>query len=366
MSLEELSTMKTLTTTQTRKNGFTLVELLVVIAIIGVLIALLLPAVQAAREAARRMSCQNNEKNIGLACLNYENSKNLLPPGSQNKTRVNANGLSFLFYVLSYAEQGALNNQVQAEVQRIEAQTGNDANTYSLSDLNDLEIPIFRCPSDTEIKGNLREGSKGSSYCAVAGSYISRFARQNGGNAPTCGDGKSDQCVGNAATGINIDGLMYPGSKVKIGQIQDGTSNTVLIGERWYQLRTWLTGSYHSDSYCRGQPTPPCAMPAIGYTPQGVFSSSAKNFDDRFPMNGNLNVVGYYDSHSNSRGDLPVMPNGAARGMSFNNMIFGSYHPGGSNMCYGDGSVHFISDEIDMDAYLALASRDGQETVSFD
>jgi len=347
---------------KSRSAGFTLVELLVVIAIIGVLVALLLPAIQAAREAARRMSCQNNLKNIGLACLNYESAKKVLPPSSQNKTSTGANGLSFLFTILPYVEQGGLDQQVAARIANIE-QNGSDANTYDLGDINDLRLELFLCPSDVESKGNLRENSSASNYTSVAGSFISRFFRRTG-SAPSCAQGSDDECVGNAAAGINTDGLMFPGSNVGLRQVTDGTSNTAMVGERWYQLRTWITGNYHGDNYCRGQPTPPCAMPVVGYTPTGSLSSSSKNLDERFPLNGNLNVIGYYDSHSNARGDLPVMPAGAPRGMSFNNMVFGSHHPSGADFVYGDGSVHFISDSIDIQNYLALASRNGGEIVN--
>src|SRR5688572_25865626 len=93
-------------------KGFTLVELLVVIAIIGVLVALLLPAVQAAREAARRMKCQSNMKNIGLACLNYESANRTYPPGARPANQATNNGLSFNVLILPYVEQGAIDSNV--------------------------------------------------------------------------------------------------------------------------------------------------------------------------------------------------------------------------------------------------------------
>src|SRR5262249_10006059 len=95
-----------------RRCAFTLVELLVVIAIIGVLVALLLPAVQAAREAARRSQCQNNVKNIGLACLNHETAKGKYPPGGRPANQATNNGLSFHVLILPYVEQGAVDSNV--------------------------------------------------------------------------------------------------------------------------------------------------------------------------------------------------------------------------------------------------------------
>src|SRR3954471_20063556 len=88
--------------------GFTLVELLVVIAIIGILVALLLPAIQAAREAARRTKCVNNLKNIGLACLNYESTKKSYPPSSTIATDISTNGLSWEVLILPYIEEGGI------------------------------------------------------------------------------------------------------------------------------------------------------------------------------------------------------------------------------------------------------------------
>ena len=340
--------------------GFTLVELLVVIAIIGVLVALLLPAVQAAREAARRMSCQNNLKNIGLAVLNYESTKGVLPPSAINKTQTSKNGLSWPVTILPYVEQGALDEEVTRRIKAYEqANPNSDVGAYNLTDLNDLRLDLYLCPSDTEVQGKFRVGSSSASYSAVAGSFLSRYNLLNG-TSPICS--QEVYCVGSSATGINTDGVIYPGSEVELSQVTDGTSNTMMIGERWYQLRIWTAGNYHGDNYCRGKPQP-CEMPGTGYTPQGSFSSAAKNLDERYPINANLNVVGYYASHDNSR-DRPTKPGGAPATMQFNNLLFGSFHPGGANFVFVDGSVHFVSDDVEIETYLAYASRDGEEITA--
>jgi prepilin-type N-terminal cleavage/methylation domain-containing protein/prepilin-type processing-associated H-X9-DG protein len=343
---------------QSSHGGFTLVELLVVIAIIGILVALLLPAIQAAREAARRMSCQNNMKNIGLASLNYESAHGVLPPGSLVKTRKNVNGMSWHVVVLPYVEQGSLDRQVAEKIKQIEQDTGEDADAYQLQEINDLRLDLYLCPSDTEIQGKYREGSSSASYAGVAGSYVSRYRSTNSSN-PSCGPNSGDQCVFSGCGAINTDGLLYPGSEVGLNQITDGSSNTMLAMERWYQLRIWTAGNYHAGvpKGTKG------GYPRTGVTPAGSCSSAAKNIDDRFPMNSNLNVVGYYQIHDNST-DRPTMPTGSSRGMEFNNLLFGSFHPGGINVVYADGSVHFLDDAIDIDTYLALASRDGDEILS--
>jgi len=119
-----------------RYRGFTLVELLVVIAIIGILIALLLPAVQAAREAARRMQCSNNLKQLGLAILNYESTFRYLPPGGWSRhARPFPDGASLHAIVLPYLEQVGLREQLAG------------VNLASLSNLETLRINTFRCPS---------------------------------------------------------------------------------------------------------------------------------------------------------------------------------------------------------------------------
>ena len=344
-----------------RDLGFTLVELLVVIAIIGVLVALLLPAVQAARESARRMSCTNNLKNIGLACLNYESTNKVLPPSTLNATQTTKNGRSWPVVILPYIEQGALDSEVQRRIDQFEQDNPNgSAGAYNLGELNDLRLDLYLCPSDTEVEGKFRSGSSSSSYSAVMGSFISRSTQING-SAPNCNT--EEDCVGaDVRFAVNADGMMYPGSEVSFQKVTDGTSNTMLVGERWYQLRIWTAGNYHGDNYCRRRPKP-CEMPPTGYTPQGSFSSAAKNLDSRYPQNSDLNVVGFYVSHDNSR-DRPNKPDGAPSSMQFNNLLFGSFHPGGVNYAYGDGSVRFISDSIDINTYLAYGSRNGEEVIS--
>ncbi|MCC6493070.1 MAG: DUF1559 domain-containing protein [Pirellulales bacterium] len=346
-----------------RSRGFTLVELLVVIAIIGVLVALLLPAVQAAREAARRMKCQNNLKNIGLACLNYEAARKVLPPGSSIQTQTGVNGLSWSVHILPYIEQGALDTTVMQKIKAIEQATGKDADAYQLEDLNDLEIELFLCPSDeaAEIKDKFREGSKSSSYTGVAGSFMSRY-KQRFNQEAQCNSPDQD-CVGprgGQCNATNTDGLLFPGSKLDVGAAGDGMSNTLLAGERWYQLRIWTAGVYHSESAPRGQGA--VKRPSTGYTPQGCCSSATKNVDSKYPINADLNVVGYYISHQNDT-DRPTKPSGAPTGMLFNDFPFGSFHTGGANFVHGDGSVEFLQDSIDMTVLLAKASRNGEEPI---
>jgi prepilin-type N-terminal cleavage/methylation domain-containing protein len=159
-----------------RRRAFTLVELLVVIAIIGVLVALLLPAVQAAREAARRSQCQNNVKNIALACLNYESARKTLPPGGINTRVVQGSGLAWTVLILPYIEQAGVSQDAVNKYK-----TSLDAYSSGMDALNKLLLPMYLCPSDQDLT-NQREkfgnaDRKGMSYAGVSGSYHSRIGQ---------------------------------------------------------------------------------------------------------------------------------------------------------------------------------------------
>ena len=156
------------------QRAFTLVELLVVIAIIGVLVALLLPAIQSAREAARRMSCTNGQKQIGLAMLNYESSFKKLPPGSTAGTQ-GKNGFSWHVEILPYAEFSNLKNNIQTQIEALTTTSSggrggvpvvNRPEPYQLQGVDEDKIDVYRCPSDSERFDDLCE-SNGEDSCKV-------------------------------------------------------------------------------------------------------------------------------------------------------------------------------------------------------
>ncbi len=236
-----------------RLAGFTLVELLVVIAIIGILVALLLPAVQAVREAARRTQCQNNLKNVALAALNYESALGELPPGGLNVRTESASGLGWPVLILPYVEEAT----VSEEAIRKFRSTG-DAYGGAFDNLNALLLPMYLCPSDAELpiqqekfgSTDAAKARKGMSYAGVSGSYYARTG--------ICPNVKSSThfCVWsrNATAGsapaadlfgpVNHDGLVTQDSTVPLKKVTDGLSKTLLIGERTYQIRTWMIGAY--------------------------------------------------------------------------------------------------------------------------
>lgn len=342
-------------------KGFTLVELLVVIAIIGILVALLLPAVQAAREAARRASCTNNLKNTALACLNYESSKRELPPGSTNAKGAQQSGLGWTVQILPFVEESTVSEQALEQFK-----TGGDAYGAAMDALNGLLLPMYLCPSDPDLR-NQREkfGStaaalnrKGMSYAGVSGSYFART-----GDCPSTRE-PGTYCVtaGAALLGKNnYDGLLIQDWPVPLQQVTDGTSKTLLIGERTYQIRAWMIGAYWVP------PTIDAGNDRRNPLPKGPQPNTAffacKNLNDVAPLNHDP-YTGCYIGHDNSLGDRPEVPESTPRIISVNDLPFGSRHAGGANFAYGDGSVKFLSDGIDIKLYLALGSRNGSEAIS--
>jgi prepilin-type N-terminal cleavage/methylation domain-containing protein/prepilin-type processing-associated H-X9-DG protein len=312
------------------RRGFTLVELLVVIAIIGVLVALLLPAVQAAREAARRAQCQSSMKNIALAILNYESANNELPVGVVGQPK-DTEGWSWSTLTLPYMEQQTTYNRLRPSSTYLAPPDGARSGKRNLADLfiaaktNPAELqplqaplPIFRCPSDDTPDTVPFDGSERSVRTFDAGKWERHF---NGINSlqltpqftPSTSNyvgsrgfvdlscnwaGDPRQCEGNGV----FNGLV----PVTLKQITDGTSSTFLLGER--------------DSYC------------LSATWIGVRNPQGANM---LGIGWSLGRVSLKLNHAET-GDHDTCTEG-----------FSSKHPGGANFASCDGSVTFISDDIE-------------------
>ena len=315
-------------------SAFTLVELLVVIAIIGILIALLLPAVQAARESARRMSCTNNLKNLVLACHNFHDA-NLEFPASAEIPR-NRNGevqddgtsLGWHLTIMPYIEEGALVD----EVKRLQGQS---TDSRSLSDaLYRVDLSVYWCPSrdDSGREDYTDAGYEATTYFGVLGAYAAPDTREF---TEGCGS-------------VALNGMFQPYYPTKIKHITDGTSNTLAIGERTYNLRTLFDGGRGSAE--NGNYRDPLVW-------GGFCSYSSKNmrYGISSPDDGQFNGD---EGHYILPADDSPNPKGTVR---FNDLHWNSQHPGGCNFAHADGSVHFYADDTSTQLLKNMATIAGGE-----
>ncbi|MDO4574643.1 MAG: DUF1559 domain-containing protein [Planctomycetia bacterium] len=339
--------------------GFTLVELLVVIAIIGMLVGLLLPAVQQAREAARRMQCQNNLKQLGLASHNYISANNeKFPPAAKlgpengrfsgspwSGQYPGSGGYGYFALMLPYIEQTAIYSQINWD---------RSATNYQNTVPFNTPVSTFLCPSFGEPSISINsEGYKSGALCCYAGIYgalrsstdnsqresweptYTAFTSKGVSSSDKDLDGLGPTNYLSAAEGeICFNGLMLFGQSPKIATARDGLSNTLYIGEimwrpksgSWvdypYTMRSWIPGANSGDNY-------------------GIYA--AKGVWD--PINGqgvNFNIS---SSH-------------------FNKVPFSSDHPGGVCFVRGDGSVAFLNEGMSFRVYKAMATRCGGESAA--
>ena len=342
----------------TTSRAFTLVELLVVIAIIGVLVALLLPAVQAAREAARRMSCANSLKNIGLACLNFTSSQGHLPvsisqwpedkditgqwigPNGGKMAVKNGgpayNGKGWIVDILPQIEQQGMADQFRTELATPAGRSdynrrGRGIGVKGLRSVVSRQLPIFTCPSDPSAIPSENQwwwskvSTATTSYKGVLGdSAITDGLQQGNPNASQFtafpGFGSGPDC--HNTTGCN--GLIWRGnyfSPIELRSITDGQSNTFMVGE------SVVSQDFHSAAYFADGSWASCGIP-LNFFRLGLEPNEIK-------------TIGWFDMRG-----------------------FKSLHPSGAQFVMADGSVHFVTENIDGAIYRALATRDGEETAS--
>lgn len=308
------------------RPGFTLVELLVVIAIIGVLVALLLPAVQAAREAARRSSCANHQKQIALAIHNYHDKHLKLP------WAVSAGfGFTFHAHILPEVEQSPLH----AIIQWRESGSATDANpNSSFAIVSKTVLKVFKCPSEVQPDTygpslNNLSGRAVGSYVGCVGSDVTRDTLRP--------SGQIDVRNGNGAMLVyHMNNTVNRGGPLAFNSLLDGTSNTFLGGESpWSVTGVCEICDRH---YCYSYD----ADAANSSTSGGDFSESVCS--TFYPMNRSMSK------------DTSV-------GGNERELSFGSYHPGGCQMFLADGSVRFVSQTIDINVWRAAGSRGAGESL---
>jgi prepilin-type N-terminal cleavage/methylation domain-containing protein len=287
-----------------RRRAFTLVELLVVIAIIGVLVALLLPAIQASREAARRTTCSSSLRQIGIAIANYQSALGVYPASNSDQlnnwdTVGDIPNHSWGSVILPYAEQRNLEALIDYDLSAMHADNQQAAG---------MIVPIYRCPSYTGLEFTDDPHYPNGKY--AIGNYVS------------LGASDVDHIWGTGEP----DGVIIPQGKIRPHDVTDGLTNTLFIAEsREEHMRVWIDGRTAANT-------------ALEYLP------------DPFAARGvSLNATPYYDD-----GDI-VCQYGPS-----------SMHPGGAYHMLGDGSIHFYRNDIAPAVYVALTTRAGDEVATHD
>jgi prepilin-type N-terminal cleavage/methylation domain-containing protein len=334
--------------TGTRRAAFTLVELLVVIAIIGILIGMLLPAVQQVREAARRTACMNNIRQAALACMNYESSFQQFPPGiNANAAGNNKRGAPVLprpsnentgrpvgwgAIILPFMEQNNLYDMLKMETNRWNAH-------WQLQVRPDGEviastiIPAFICPSDASPDGDYNKGFTHNDIIADGRNW---YAKSN--YVVCCGACNVSQ---SGMSQFSSDwGIFSRNSRTNFGEITDGSSNTIAIGERASrtEVDSGSTASNPRDNYG--------ALWAGSIGKSNTFTSP--NNKERSTVQA---VIGRLSRGSNARA-------WGVNGFRTPSGFVSSFHPGGCVVAFGDGSTHFLSDNL---SFTTLKQMSGMQ-----
>lgn len=314
--------------TKSKSRGFTLVELLVVIAIIGVLVALLLPAVQAAREAARRAQCTNNMKQLGLAILNYESARKYLPPSHSNSPRHN-----FVSYILPYMEQGTIASQLNLDKHWDDSNAGAGGGNL---DVTKNGIDSMRCPTTP----NLTSRSANAADYAIA----IKISNTNGKakkkllamTPPAITDRGTDSEDPDANWASVLRVRFTPAGKfipVKMSQVTDGMSNSFMVfedagrPEKFDQNKAQVEGITNAES-------------------TNATTATGRNWADH---------QSFYDVHELCAGTQMM-------NCTNDNEIY-SFHVGGCNFTMGDGSVRLMQESLDPEVFVSLFTRSGGDLV---
>nr|WP_228030294.1 DUF1559 domain-containing protein [Gimesia benthica] len=282
-----------------RKRGFTLIELLVVIAIIAILIALLLPAVQQAREAARRSQCKNNLKQIGLALHNYHDNFRTFPPGDVRRTYGSGvqswttSQLGWIPRILPFLDQAPLYNKINWEMEHGVSAAPNNS-------LRREKLPVVRCPSDSSRQPSSTYGP--TNYMACRG-------------------------TGASSTSNRYGSVFAQNSNMRIRDLEDGTSNTMMVSETFASAR--LCSEQPSGGVC-----PTACTSYTGGAQQGFSWMWAQVYESH-----------YYGTVYGPNSSTPDCGGGSSTTAAL--LAARSKHTGGVHVLMADGAVRFGSDSID-------------------
>ncbi len=314
------------------RRGFTLIELLVVIAIIAVLIALLLPAVQAAREAARRTQCVNNFKQMGLAMHNYHGVVDTFPIGRMGSGYTypnnNNNRRTWAFSILPYLEQGNVFNAVNMLLP-----------FYYADNTTVIRTPftMFQCPSDI---GSSTIQEPDTPYPRKKASMGVNWGNSHYWQDDSVGPGPNPYLTGPLGP-VQFLGAPFKGNRAfGFRDMSDGTSNTILMGE--VKIGVNAAGGHYDHRGDLFNDDYNCAMFMAYTTPNSKIPDQMAQCDSGFQGNPVCNKLSPKFNASRS------------------------YHPGGVNILFSDGSVKFIKDSINMVTWRALSTSNGGEVISAD
>ena len=324
------------------RTGFTLVELLVVIAIIGVLIALLLPAVQQAREAARRMACQNNLKQIGLGLHNYHDTFNAFPIGSRHSEGNLANpgfGVSWWVGLLPFVELGNVYDQMTVNGNHPGSlSTGGggayDGHAHNGPVVHNKEFSVMLCAS-SPLKG---VRSSGYTYNITCPQYTGISGAGNDSHSFDLNP-SNREWEGYHSGIVSLGGMLTPLNPVRMRDATDGLSNTMIVGEQSDFVADTSGNKTATINNHQG------FMCGINQTAFGFSERTFNTTTIMYPINGvNLALTGVRNN------DGP------------NNGIF-SPHPGGAQVVISDGSVRFLSENLNLRTLKLLATRDDGQVL---